>query len=655
MILFRPGQIVELRCPGYQRGTASGYFNDYAKLWAAAQLLSGHVPGVYVTLNPVNPALLARAANRLEIGAKKTTSDVDILTRCWLPIDLDAVRPAGISSTEEEHQAALDRAGEIRRQLRHQGWPDPIMADSGNGAHLLYRIDLPNDDQAARTVQGCLKALSVQFGDTQVDVDVTTFNAARIWKLYGTLACKGDSTADRPHRQAQLLEVPTEVQTVPPELLLALADALPPAPPRPVSAGRNSLPFDLPSWIADHRLAVAYEGQWDGSGHKWKLDPCPWNPDHTNRSAYILQFANGAIAAGCFHHSCAGKDWTSLRQMMEPGWEPYDPDRFRAREAPLSSPSPAAPVAPVRPSRITAASIMTPTDLCQAYTAFVADLASSRILLGWAEIDAVIRGVTPGEVLTVIAQTGAGKTAWLQNMLRHVAYYDRVVSLFCSMEQPEHQCLERYVQMTTGMSGSQIENQWQSESQRSLLIQQVTHELGDYTLTCPVPGLTLEELDEAITVTETKIGKPVNLLAIDYAGLLDGTPLDRTLYGQRSAVAREIKNLAKRRHLAICQVVQVSRGAGDAADTPLTIHSGRDTGAIEEATDFLLGLYRPDLHTDDRRIAVQVLKNRKGRAGVEYVYEFNHVSLVIGRTELTGKGFPSAPTNGQPEREEVFI
>ena len=75
-----------------------------------------------------------------------------------------------------------------------------MLADSGNGAHLNYRIDLPNDDLSRALIKRALEALDLQFSDSVVKVDLTTHNAARIWKLYGTPAVKGDSTPERPHR-----------------------------------------------------------------------------------------------------------------------------------------------------------------------------------------------------------------------------------------------------------------------------------------------------------------------------------------------------------------------------------------------------------------------------------------------------------------------
>jgi hypothetical protein len=65
---------------------------------------------------------------------------------------------------------------------------------------LLYPIDLPNDDAIRQVVKRALEALSLAFSDETVALDTTVASAARIVKLPGTFAAKGDSTGDRPHR-----------------------------------------------------------------------------------------------------------------------------------------------------------------------------------------------------------------------------------------------------------------------------------------------------------------------------------------------------------------------------------------------------------------------------------------------------------------------
>jgi hypothetical protein len=101
---------------------------------------------------------------------------------------------------------AIERVYQIRDALRHEGWPDPLVGDSGNGAHLLYRVDLPVNDGGI--VKGWLQEFARRFDDDCVKVDQSVFNPARIWKLYGSVSRKGDNVPGRPHRMARILETP---------------------------------------------------------------------------------------------------------------------------------------------------------------------------------------------------------------------------------------------------------------------------------------------------------------------------------------------------------------------------------------------------------------------------------------------------------------
>lgn len=155
-LLFQPGDVIELRCLKTRKGTISGYFNDFEQLARVAASLSGNVEAVYVTLNPVNPDLLARSCNQVKPYARETTSDSDITARRWLPLDFDPVRPAGISSTDAEHELALERARQVRDWLRSQGWPEPIWCTRCNeppeGCELrdvLRRLKVPGYDNTA--------------------------------------------------------------------------------------------------------------------------------------------------------------------------------------------------------------------------------------------------------------------------------------------------------------------------------------------------------------------------------------------------------------------------------------------------------------------------------------------------------------------------
>ena len=63
---------------------------------------------------------------------------------------------------------------------------------SGNGAHLLYRLDnLPNDEEHTTLIQNCIAVIGARFSDKTVDIDRKVFNPAGLCKLYGALVRKG--------------------------------------------------------------------------------------------------------------------------------------------------------------------------------------------------------------------------------------------------------------------------------------------------------------------------------------------------------------------------------------------------------------------------------------------------------------------------------
>ena len=340
-VLTPNGDLVEVRALA-DGITHSGYFDDHEALARGVEALDADpaVAGIYVTLNSVNPALLARRANRIKMRLSRkdaTTADADIIRRRWFPVDIDPVRPSGVSSTDAEHDAALAAAERIAAYLAEQGFGAPVRADSGNGAHLLYRVDLPNDEPSTALVKGCLTTLDALFSNEAVTVDTANHNAARIWKLYGTLSRKGDNTPERPHRRARLLAAPAEIGVVPLEQLQHLAGLLPrEEPPRQKKAGGNGPGIDLAAWLLDHGIAVRSTRPYLG-GTLYILEDCPFSSAHKD-GAFAIQFANGAVFAGCHHASCGGgaQRWPELREM----YEPREKQKKKREEAPAPPPAP---------------------------------------------------------------------------------------------------------------------------------------------------------------------------------------------------------------------------------------------------------------------------------------------------------------------------
>lgn len=323
---FQAGDVFEVRVldavsADYRREhIESGYF-DYEHISAVPEALKRLLSfrGVYVTVNPVNPDLLARAVNRLRpAGRNPTTADTDIVRRRWLLIDCDPRRASGVSSSNLEHDFALAKAREIRDGLSSLGWADPIMTDSGNGAQLMYRIDLPADDgELVRRVIGEIAKASSE----QVAIDTSVHNPARIWRLPGTMNCKGDSIPERPHRMARILEEPQDIVSVSREKMQDIVSyqSEDTQTDVPDDEWKHTMPaFDLDSWIAQYCPELGSPQPWKG-GRKWIFPICPFNEAHTNKSAVLIQEPSGAVAFKCHHNGCSGNDWRALRELREPG------------------------------------------------------------------------------------------------------------------------------------------------------------------------------------------------------------------------------------------------------------------------------------------------------------------------------------------------
>jgi hypothetical protein len=308
----------------------SGYFDDKAKASQEITRLTekNDCKAVYVTLNPCDPALLARANNRMRLcGAKDaTTSDKDITLLTNLLIDVDAVRPSGVSSSDDEHEAAIQFVRQIAEDLRKEGWSEPLLGDSGNGGHLIYPIDMENAadnvDLIKRFLQGLHGSYAGENGKILHDgvglsIDQKVFNPARISKVYGTWARKGDNTPDRPHRLSKILSLPTERQPVKRELLEGIAIKVQPRQPSRsvINQSASNRRLNVEAYLQHYCVSVSKVKQ-HGDATLYVVEECGFDPSHRDGEAAIGQSADGKLFYQCFHDSCRDRTWKDVREAI---------------------------------------------------------------------------------------------------------------------------------------------------------------------------------------------------------------------------------------------------------------------------------------------------------------------------------------------------
>lgn len=266
----------------------------------------------------------------------------------------------------------------------------------------------------------------------------------------------------------------------------------------------------------------------------------------------------------------------------------------------------------------TAQDVLTFEELTQAYRQFLVESKLSKIHLPIPRLGDSMRGISPGESLYMIARAGVGKTAGLINLFQWVARANKEPFLFFSMEQPAPQVFERMAQISTGLSGFEIESMMKSGGDKAAWIVEQTRKSFSSVYVIERAGLTVDDVADIIRTAETeRIGKKVRLIGLDYMGLLTGKGKD--LYQQVSAQARELQRMMKDTKTAGIVLAQINRTGGDGKEE-VTMDMIRDSGAVEEVATFIVGLWK--LKNNDDIIRARLLKNRHGVVGTSVDMNF---------------------------------
>jgi len=232
------------------------------------------------------------------------SGDADVARRRQILFDSDSVKPAGAAATEAQRAAAHAHNATLEDALTAEGWPSPVVCDSGNGAHRLYAVDLPNDRETDFLISNLLHLAARKFDTEAVKLDKSVSNAGRITRLYGSRNHKAG-------RDSAVLSIPDPIIAVSAEQIKAV-----------VAKWRGSLGYKkrliqrAGDWTPDRMEAlldfhsIGYLGPVEkAQGLLWVLSPCPFNPDHSGTSPAVMITRTGWPKFKCLHNSCQGKRW----------------------------------------------------------------------------------------------------------------------------------------------------------------------------------------------------------------------------------------------------------------------------------------------------------------------------------------------------------
>lgn len=220
-ILFKPGQLVEIRGKSRKGQVSRQYFTNHvemARFIAKANLMTGW-EAIWYTLQGLRPETVDTKVK----GQMTRREDIDCYQ--WLPIDID--RPKGdpnkkANATDAEIACLYKVCEAVQAWLLKQGFPEPIVACSGNGWHLLYKLP-PLSPEWYDTLKNVLRAVAHAFREDVdiAEIDTSLAEPEQVIKAYGTTSRKSPTGDDpeRPWRESKIVHSPETIEPVSEEIL----------------------------------------------------------------------------------------------------------------------------------------------------------------------------------------------------------------------------------------------------------------------------------------------------------------------------------------------------------------------------------------------------------------------------------------------------
>ncbi len=250
---------------------------------------------------------------------------------------------------------------------------------------------------------------------------------------------------------------------------------------------------------------------------------------------------------------------------------------------------------------------------------------------GFRDLDDVINGFQPSELIILAARPSMGKTAFVCNIAEAVATeakrrqmdenpkakeLPRGGVLIFSLEQSATDLAERLLCIFSRIDGHRLKRGDLSDEEKHE-VQVAASALSELPIFIEErPGLTTSEIAAISRRLRRKYG--IGLVIIDYLQLIEPEDKQISREQQVAQITRRLKMMAKELHIPVIALAQLNRGVELRTEKQPRLADLRESGSIEQDADKVLFLHRPEAYDAKDRPGeadVIVAKNRNGRTG----------------------------------------
>ena len=238
---------------------------------------------------------------------------------------------------------------------------------------------------------------------------------------------------------------------------------------------------------------------------------------------------------------------------------------------------------------------------------------------GFADLDRLILGLNKSDLVLVAARPGMGKTSIALNMALHVAMSNKKAVVIFSLEMSREQLVTRLlsraalVPLQNLLTGQLTERQWASIAEAAQALSATDIRIDDN------PTLTVSDMN-----AQCRRVPELGLVVVDYLQLLQSSGSGYGWSNESrtqavSDISRMMKIMAKELNVPVVTASQLSRANESRQDKRPMLSDLRESGAIEQDADVVIGLYRDGYYNRESENPTMaeaiVLKNRKGSTG----------------------------------------
>ena len=238
---------------------------------------------------------------------------------------------------------------------------------------------------------------------------------------------------------------------------------------------------------------------------------------------------------------------------------------------------------------------------------------------GFNDLDKLINGLCPSNLIIIAGRPSMGKTAIALNMAQHVAVNLNVAVGVFSLEMMADELLHRVICSQAEVESEKIKTGSLDGYEYQKVVEGVNC-LKEHTMIIDdQPGLKITDLRARARRMKEVHG--IGFLVIDYLQLLSGSKgyyNSDNRQNEISEISRMLKNLARELEIPILCGSQLSRKVEERAGHRPMLSDLRESGSIEQDADIVMLMFRRDYYNPNDKpgmAEVIVAKNRHGQVG----------------------------------------